>query len=499
METCRRTRRAAWAYAGGSLLVYGVILAVHPAFRVIRNFRFLELTEWTSAALWRPPRHGLARVWHYLQDHPHERAWLFGGVLAALFLLYALSIRRARRGRGLSVRAATLWFLALSAPLLAALPVLSTDSLAYIVTGEVADQGLNPYAVDLAEQPFDAARYLVRVHHGSLYGPMVTRLFQLLNFEGPPLFLKLLVFRTFMVLALVACIPLLAGALRACGHGESEVSARVLAFAFSPLILIEGAMSGHLDVLIALLVTGGLFLLSRGHVFWGLALAASAVAVKAICLIMAPALLAFAYFGAGGGLPGIRRVVGLAVWMAAAYFAWLLPDWTGSNPLEPLANVDHLSCNSLIYSLQLATRGSEVQPAHVRWIFHTLFGIVLLWGVWNIRTSECLIARLSRDWLIFLLFFVPWLHPWYLIPAFSPALLSHRRRDWITLSIFGAMFLAANYAFTIGGMLETRRVWLLVYLVGVLPAQLLFLVLSLRERGDARCASGRALPAASAV
>ncbi|HMB71904.1 MAG TPA: hypothetical protein VKU85_21530, partial [bacterium] len=482
METSRKDRGATkWALACGSLLAYGLVLAVHPVFRAIRKFQFLELTEWTKASLWRPPRHGLAHVWHYLQDHPHERAWLFVVILAVLFLLYAWSLRCARRGAGFSPTATALWTVALGAPLVAALPVLSNDIFAYILTGEIADHGLNPYAVDLVDQKWsEASPYLLRIEHGNLYGPMVTRLFQILHFDGPTLFQKLLVFKAFLVLTLVACSLLLAGALRALGHPEKAVSTGVLAFAFSPLILIEVAMNGHLDVVVALLVTGGLFLLSRGHGFWGLAVTASAVAVKAVCLLMAPALLVFAYFGAGGGRPGILRAVGLAAWTAGAYFVWLIPDWTGSNPLGPLSDVDHLSCNSLTYALQLAARASEVRPSDVQWLGRSLFAILLLWGVWNVRTTERLIARLSRDWLLFLLYFVPWLHPWYLIPAFAPALLSHRKRDWVTLSVFSAMFLVANYVFVIGGMLKTRDSWLWSYIFGVLPAGVLFLVLSFR-------------------
>jgi len=470
--------RAFGRWAAGFVLVWLAYLLVHPG--LAQGPRSLLLHPFTAQAIGPSPR-GLPALWGLLLRNPGLAASVLLAVLGTAFALHALAIRRARTAGSLG--SAGLPAVLVAVLLSASMPVFSGDVFAYLAIGEIADSGRNPYAVSVrSDRTLEARPFAPPTRHGSLYGPLATRTFQVVRREGDPLWTQVLAMRAVMGIALAASVWFVLGALRALRPDEGEIRAALIALAWSPLVLAEGIVAAHVDALILVLLAAGIFAIARGRATTGLAILAVTPSIKISCLFMAPALAAFAYHHHGGGRRGALAVGALGAWTAAAYGVWLLPDW--GSPADPLRQVQHYAAGSAPWLLGVVARSLGSTQAVANWIMRAVFAAVLLHGVHRVDTRDRFLERLSRDWLAALLFFIPWVHPWYLLPAFAPVLVAGRPAHRRTLLLFSALlFLAHAVVPMIANRGWTPAVQLLVYAAGVLPASVVFLRAARRASG----------------
>ena len=191
--------------------------------------------------------------------------------VAAAFVPYAVMLRAlgrtgrpsdapARATAALATRRALYLALALGGVLLALPPVLSDDLYRYVWDGRVLAAGFDPYAhapdaSALAALRDEAWRHINHAELPTIYPPVAVAAFALLTPVGVlgPKLLGLL-----GLLLLVAAVSRLAPAAR--------VSQAAFGTALNPLLLAEGPLHGHIDVLASACVALALVALPRGPV-----------------------------------------------------------------------------------------------------------------------------------------------------------------------------------------------------------------------------------------
>lgn len=218
---------------------------------------------------------GLAqRPWRYLAAH---------GALAALGILAFAAARRmvvARRALlGVLLAAALFRLLLLAGP-----PLLSTDLYRYLWDGQVSLSGLNPYARSPSDPLFDEdpPAWREEINHPELptiYPPVAQATFHGMAAVGggPRAWKALAASADLLVLLLLARWP---------GRRSRSLAVAFL-YGWNPLVVVESAGSGHVDILgVALLVLGARSIVARRElastVAWTGALLVKPVAVVAL-------------------------------------------------------------------------------------------------------------------------------------------------------------------------------------------------------------------------
>lgn len=194
-------------------------------------------------------------------------------------------------------------------PLLVAPPLLSTDIYRYIWDGRIQRLGYNPYGSapgDPTLQHLHAPITRLTEHADlpTIYPPAAELFFRAIATVDE----SVLAFKLAVTMCDVAIALLLLRWLAVADRSRWWV----LAYAWHPLVALEGAGSGHLDFLgVALLVAGALALTThRGTL--AVTLLALSVAVKFIPLVLAPRLL---------GRLGWRQVA-VGAFVLIALYAW---------------------------------------------------------------------------------------------------------------------------------------------------------------------------------
>jgi alpha-1,6-mannosyltransferase len=207
---------------------------------------------------------------------------------AAASVVYLVSIWLVSRGHVAGRRA--LWVcLGLAVlcrvPLVPVEPTLSDDIYRYVWDGRIQAFGVNPYQAVPADPALDGLHTAVtrKMNHPALptlYPPFAEWVFRGIAAIGQTVLAFKLVF-----LALdLAVIVLLLRWLAASGWSRWLV----LAYAWNPLVILEVAWSGHLDVVGALLLTVSFLALSN-RIGWLAAIAfVAAVEVKFVPIVLAP-------------------------------------------------------------------------------------------------------------------------------------------------------------------------------------------------------------------
>jgi len=466
------------AAAGGTFAIYAAFLALQPVLR-LANVRMLELTPWTRRFV--PMRPDLPEPWADVfgwLSLPLVRTILFVAALFALFALYRLAYRAVLSG-AVSRGSILLAFVAFAVVLTPSLPILAGDAFAYIAHGELVDvRGVNPYQVRMEDhRDLAAARYASHLRLGSVYGPLALRTFQALHVTTWGPFANLMILKLFFVVVLVASCELLYRTGLTLGWDESRARATLLLLAWNPLVLLDGIQNAHLDVMILGLLALGTFLTARGRTVVGLAVLATTAAVKIVFLFLAPAILfyAFASARAAGWRSGLMRAAQVAVLGTTLNLVWQLPDWTQGSPLVALSELRGYSSASLTFVLRGAFRGIGVSVPQLTIVVAGLFAGVLLWGIRRVRDLPSFLRRVSRDGLSWLLIFTAVTHPWYALPLFVPVLAAGVRRHVAALVVFSACATLSFYGMRLAMGMFTDAAKYVNFLVGVLPATIVFL------------------------
>jgi hypothetical protein len=464
---------------GVAVLTLGffIYLLLHPGLARLSSIHVVDLTPWTIDSLHTPSKNGLDAIRHAMWSRPSAAAGFLAAFLGVMGIAHALVARAAFKSAPPSRTALIAVYFLLCAPLIGTVPVLSADVFAYLAIGAAADRGENPYSTVPRHTPgIEMNRYAPRAEHGSLYGPLASRIFQWIHVPDAAPFAQVLAFRAGAIAALLAAALALARAL-----GDDLAARRaMLVFLWNPLVLLECVASLHTELLTALLSCAGLLALSRGLLV-GLVLVGSTIAIKVSFAYMLPALAAFAWNRGGRGRRGLGAV---AAGIATTFGVWLLPDWMNANPWGPVAAAAHFAADSWTAALQLFARAAEIPGSWVRGVMRGLFAVLLVAGVANVRTVDDLGRRLARDGLLYLLFFAAWMLPWYIVAAFPFVLFSRNGADLRTLLVLSITFPIVHYSVELVGTPSRALRSILVPALGLGAPCAVFSLSRLRSRAS---------------
>ena len=342
--------------------------------------------------------------------HLHIPAFL--ALYAAAFVAYAVAVRAVLRS-AVSPRSA-LWVVAMVAvaarvALLPTQPDLSTDAYRYVWEGRVVLHGANPFAlapadsslVTLRDSTFELINHKPLV---TIYPPLAQGLFALGAWIAPNLVALKSLFSLFdlgIVLVLVAL-------LRARGRPATHA----LIYAWSPLVIVETAHSGHLDAAGAFFLVLGVALLARGRRVWGGVVLGASFLIKYLAIALTPFLLrrgfraaipAFIAVAVLGYLPFLGAGDGLTRSLRTYGF-----DWSFNGPP--------------FMALSILLRDGAL----VRWVLAALGALAVL----AISYRDRDLVRVTYFIVGTAILLSPTVYPWYLV-WIVPFLCVFPNRAWL--------------------------------------------------------------------
>jgi hypothetical protein len=253
--------------------------------------------------------------------------------------------------------------------------------------------------------------------HPSIYGSLATRAFSWLFFPGRELWINVLAWKGLVAGLLGLTALLLWDCGRALGRCSRERLALLVMFAWSPSVLSEGPLRGHVDAMVAFLLALGLRQFLRNQETIGLAILASAISVKLSLFLLWPAILARAIFGAPTPRQGIVRSILVACSAALFYAVWFLPSPTFGSPIPALDMVRLWTSNSLAHVLTGLVRDAGGPSGLVTKAMTGAMFVVFAFGLPAVRDRSAFLRRLARDYLLYLTIFGQLFYEWYVLPA----------------------------------------------------------------------------------
>ena len=318
--------------------------------------------------------------------------------LAAAFVPYAgaLMSSRALKSERASRTIAVAAPFALGAALVLAPPVLSDDLYRYLWEGRLWLEGLNPYRVapddpTLAHLRDEAWARINNKPLASIYPPLSQLLFAAVAGLGGAVW-------TMKLIALVAHGFAVAVMARCCPRPDAA-----LALGLNPLLLSEGALNGHLDILTGTALLLAAWALGRHQVVRAAFATCVAVGLKLVGVVMLPLF--------------VRRPRVLVV-TALASAALAAPLWLARGPLDPGSGAGQFAVRwqgndsvfALVHGLS-ALLFSEEEAGLVARAFVVCVLVALCAVVAGRRLTPVTAARVLV-WSVLLL--SPQVHPWYL-------------------------------------------------------------------------------------
>lgn len=396
----RRGGRLAYGMAGGSILLFAILLAA-----LSRGLASDSITR------------------------EHALVWLAsGGVVAGI--LYLVGLYRARQN-GFTLAPMWITAIAITARLIvsASPPMLESDYQRYLWDGAVAAHGINPYryapadimsgtvsgpdAESLVDLASDAGSVLPSINHPRLttiYPPVAQASFATAYAIAPfsPTGLRIV-----FCLAEAGAMLLLGRLLKALALPPTQLAW----FAWNPLLLREVYSSLHMDVLLLPLIAGALFAAIRSRAGISAAFLVVASAVKVWPIVLAPLVLRPLF---GQWRQMILVGAGLGVLLLLLWFPVFLVSHGVSSGF--LAYGTGWQNNDGFFRAGIWMTERVLEDLHIeRWHSHTIMRVtsasalagLLLWQLRApARTPECLLTRaLIIVGAIFLL--SPTQFPWY--------------------------------------------------------------------------------------
>ncbi|MDI3339680.1 MAG: polyprenol phosphomannose-dependent alpha 1,6 mannosyltransferase MptB [Sphaerobacter sp.] len=429
------------ALSGILVLLTGVTVETDPLAPALVKLQEIARNARLFAAL--VPHVASLPVLHYAVF-----AW---GCVLALWLVYLRLIWQVR-GAQLDVRliasgAVLLGLLAMTIP-----PVFSTDVFSYAAFGRLAGvYDVNPYlstpAQGAATDPVLPYLYWRWREISSPYGPLWTVVSELVTLGRHATPLELVI--RFKLVALAAVLA--AGWLiyRLVRHRwPAQASWAYLAFAWNPMVLVEGVVTGHNDVFILaiVLVSAYLLLRARPHLAFAGLMTSSLVKYSTAPLLGVTTLRLLLRTPPPRRLGLLLRLSAIAVVLLVAAFA---PYWGGLDGLMSTIEEPGRGVNNPV---MVAARGlvTAVTAGHVQLgVPATVvisLGAFLLWQGWALgRTGQAgawgahdELASWATSLTVFLLLW-PRIHTWYFVVPLGLALAAgppHRR-------LFGVVLVAS--------------------------------------------------------
>jgi len=365
---------------------------------------------------------------------------LWGCWAAALLLLRGIEdpVIRGRATTTIVVGgAAMLLLVAICAP-----PILSSDLFRQAAYGRmVAAHHLNPYATAVDAIPGDPVFPLANHRHLTThYGPAYTLLSAIAAAVAPASALGIaLAWKVMSAIAAIGCALLAAPVARALGGDEADAQTAQLWLAWNPLLLIESAVSGHVEPIMMCAALAGILLWQRGRPVRG----AAALLLSTLTKWVSGLLFVFAaardVYRAGAGRRA-RAAAGLAGRAALLVALLYLPFSKGL-----LAKRGGISDLALRGS---ATVGSGAVSVVPQWALLAAFAVAVLATMRFVMRGDWprLVAATTALALVFVALVNPWPFPWYFVtPLVLAATLPKGRAGFalrgLTAGIGGASLL----------------------------------------------------------
>jgi hypothetical protein len=353
---------------------------------------------------------------------------LFFVAYAIAFGGYVLAIGT---GEGRSLHTVMGWGLVFRATLLLSEPSLSGDIYRYLWDGLVQLDGINPYQfapsageLSLVQRP----DILARVNHPDLYTiypPFAQLFFRVCATIAPEVW----TIKAGVCLWDCLTVLFLVGLARSYDIHPGAVAL----YFWNPLVIVEGAGHGHIDLVgISLLVVALLYIRLHGY---GRAAAALALAglTKFVPVLMFPSMWRWAAQAEANGKSLVvamftTRAVVLPVVFIAVFVAGYVPfsdvGWSASGSLQTYATTWEF--NAPVYGL---LRGLGLDGNSARLVL----AVCLVLAISAISVSRMPPIQAAYYVIGVFLFLTPTLHPWYVVWV-VPFLCFYGNRGWIALS-----------------------------------------------------------------
>ncbi len=459
--------------AAAGLATLGLVYFVlHPAFAFGRipqmKLLFLSLFQ-------RPPP-PIAATWASIATHLHLRAVLYATLALALCALHWCAFRAASRASPNRAPWIAIGFAGASLIFVIGLPIHSTDVFTYLATAEITDvQELDPYTARPRETQNLASpghNVFPGSRHASIYGPLATRLFSWLYLPTLGVAWNLVLWKAFLAGLMGLAIGVLWDCWKLQGRTPEQRLALLVMLAWSPLVLSEVALHGHVDTLAVILVALGAHQFLRGRETLGLILIAATISVKISFAVLLPAILARAVLGAPTLPRGLLRATLVLVGAIAFSGLWLFLGRPYGNPLSAVLEIGGTSVNSLTFVIK---RWLPQDARHlVVPIMRLALCVFLAFRLRSLRDRDAFFPRLTRDYVLYLTVFGQLFYQWYVLPALALGSLSSRERQLKAIAWLAAAALVVLPTVRLVALRDT--LWWLVQLPLVLvPATVLLL------------------------
>ena len=280
--------------------------------------------------------------------------------------------------------------------LVAAPPVLSDDVYRFVWEGRLWLEGINPYGVPPSDPQLEPLRdelwaLINNKPLASIYPPLSQALFVFIALVGGGV-------ATLKLLAL--CAHAIAAIAVSRISGDPRAS---LALALNPLLLSEGALNGHLDVLTGLCLLLAAWGLARQRIALAVVATCAAAGLKAVGVVLVPLF--------------VRRPKALAI-VASGSAAFLAPlllfrpaTWAASGPLQ---FAERWRGNEGLYALVDAVVGQLAEAEQIPWLARIVCAGLVLIVAAAVVARNLSPLRAARIILWTTLLLSPQVHPWYL-------------------------------------------------------------------------------------
>ncbi|AFL84641.1 hypothetical protein Belba_2073 [Belliella baltica DSM 15883] len=388
------------------------------------------------------------------------------GFYALCFGIYLLIWKNADRWK-LSLKTGLIFAFFLRAVLLFSEPVLSDDFYRFIFDGQLIKNGINPYLY-LPQEAFDLLKFgdseywnqlLTHMNSSgyySVYPPLHQLFFWLAALGGEDLSMNILILRLAILLfEILNCLLLLKILMQ-----WNLPKAKVLLYAFNPLVILELTGNLHFEGMVLFGLLGmvyfmGKLKIAKASIFW-----TWAVGVKLSPLMLGPILLKF--------LGGKNRLVFLflSALVIVLLFIPLFFEGAYLNFWQSFRLYQSsFEFNASIYYFLRWISGFYLDYNPIQTLGPLLNMVslfLILWVSYHVKKDNLadLILRIVWIYLIYLLFQTT-VHPWYLIPGFGLGILV---KDRVFL-IWTCVVFLSYHAYDDFGVDERWPILLLVYTI----------------------------------
>jgi hypothetical protein len=332
--------------------------------------------------------------------------------------------------------------------------LVSRDVYSYIASGQIVSiHGGNPYVQTPADFPGLMVRELVGpkwVDTPSVYGPLFSHLSGVVTRTSERLDVLVDTFRVIAIAASLGTTFVIGAVVRR--HRPGRAAFAVAAFGLSPVVLFQGAASGHNDLLVALAISVGAWLVLADRTMWAVGILSLGAMVKANAVL--PVLLLVVWVAwrspAGERLRAVATHGGLAVAVAVLVAAPFLQLRDPTLGMAELSSHEGWLAPSRLLRRTFDSISGDTLGVLVRIVFALALLVAVVWVVYAVARAAAAglpTEELLAGWgwiLIALTLLGPVLLPWYLTWSL-PLLWVLPRRPRVSLIVLSVVLALSQW------------------------------------------------------